>query len=296
MYAAKAAGRGTLRFFQPAMQEAVEDRLALTADLRRALAEGGLSLVYQAQIDRSGRCFGAEALLRWEHCTRGAIAPNVIIPLAERHGLINPLEEWVLRTACETLKSWEADPLTCKLQLAVNVSAHQLNRKSFVTSVEEALRDTGADPTLLSIELTEHVMLDNIEDVSAVMLRLKALGVSFALDDFGTGYSSLSYMKRLPIDALKIDQSFVRDLEVDGSDREIVRTIVSIAQTLQLAVIAEGVETEMQALLLRQMGCHAYQGYLFAKPMPLADFSAFLGREGDADKGASAGKLAEARA
>ena len=247
-------------------------------------------------MDRSGRCFGAEGLLRWYHPTRGPIPPNVIIPLAERHGLINPLEEWVLRTACETLKAWEADPLTCKLQLAVNVSAHQLNRRGFVTSVQEALSETGADPTLLSLELTEHVMLDNIEDVSAIMLRLKALGISFALDDFGTGYSSLSYMKRLPIDALKIDQSFVRDIEFDQSDREIVQTIVNIAQALQLAVIAEGVETQMQAILLRQLGCHAYQGYLFAKPMPLASFAAYLRGEADARTAASAGTLAQGAA
>jgi EAL domain-containing protein (putative c-di-GMP-specific phosphodiesterase class I) len=250
------------------MQRQIEDRLALTSDLREAISGNLLALVYQPQVDRSGRCFGAEALLRWLHPTRGQVPPTDIVALADRHGLINQLEEWVLRAACATLSAWQREPLTRDLQLAVNVSAHQLNRNGFVATVRQALAESGADPRRLSLELTEHVMLDNINDVSEVMRELKALGVSFALDDFGTGYSSLSYLKRLPIDALKIDRSFVRDLETDQSDREIVQTIVNIASSLQVSVIAEGVETDMQALLLRQMGCGAYQGYRFGKPMP----------------------------
>jgi EAL domain-containing protein (putative c-di-GMP-specific phosphodiesterase class I) len=186
------------------------------------------------------------------------------------------IDRWVLETGCATLKSWAADPTTRDLQLAVNISAHQLNRKDFVAGIRDALDRTGADPTRLKLELTEHAMLDDPEEVGSAMRELRDLGIGFALDDFGTGYSSLSYLKRLPIDTLKIDRSFVRDIEADPSDREIVQTILNIARSLRVAVIAEGVETEMQALLLRQLGCHAFQGYFFARPMPLDDFLARL--------------------
>jgi EAL domain-containing protein (putative c-di-GMP-specific phosphodiesterase class I) len=189
---------------------------------------------------------------------------------------MSAIDEFVLTTACRTLKSWEADPLTCDLRLAVNIGAQQLTRPDFVAGVERALNAAGVRPDRLKLELTEHVMLDDIEDVSRVMLRLKEIGVTFAIDDFGTGYSSLSYLKRLPIDTLKIDRSFVRDLESDPSDREIVQTILNIARSLHVSVIAEGVETEMQALLLRQMGCQFFQGYLYARPMPLDAFTARL--------------------
>lgn len=281
MYEAKAAGRDTLRLFAPAMQERIEERSALTADLRDAISGSRLALSYQPQVDRAGTCFGAEALLRWEHPTRGFIPPPEIIALAEQQGFINALEEWVLNAACLTLRAWQDDPLTRGLLLAVNVTAHQLNRRGFVDAVKDVLAESGADPGKLSLELTEHVMLDEIDAVSEVMLELKALGIGFALDDFGTGYSSLSYLKRLPIDALKIDRSFVRDLETDPSDREIVQTIVNIAASLKVAVVAEGVETEMQALLLRQMGCDFYQGYLFGEPMPEADLLCYLSGQAD---------------
>jgi EAL domain-containing protein (putative c-di-GMP-specific phosphodiesterase class I) len=188
------------------------------------------------------------------------------------------IDKFVLRTACRTLKGWESDPLTRDIRLAVNVSAPQLTRHDFVANVEDALGEAGARADRLVLELTEHVMLDDIDEVSAVMLRLKNIGVSFAIDDFGTGYSSLSYLKRLPIDTLKIDRSFVRDLESDPSDREIVQTILNIARSLHVSVIAEGVETKMQWLLLRQMGCRIFQGYLFARPMPLDAFLATLRR------------------
>ncbi|MBA3517409.1 MAG: EAL domain-containing protein [Rhizobiales bacterium] len=276
MYEAKSLGRGTLRFFQEEMQEVVEDRLALTSDLRRALVEGHFALAYQALVDRSGRWFGAEALLRWTHPTRGPIPPGEFIPLAERSGLMGAIDKWVLHAACATQREWQRDPATRDLRLSVNVSAHQLNRTGFVAAVEGALRETGADPSRLTLELTEHVMLNDIDDVSAALLHLKERGVSFALDDFGTGYSSLSYLKRLPIDTLKIDRSFVRDIESDPSDREIVQTILNIAASLEVSTIAEGVETEMQAVLLRQRGCKAFQGFLFAMPMPLDAFLAEL--------------------
>lgn len=281
MYEAKAAGRGTVRFYREAMQVAAAETLVLTSDLRQALVDGNLALHYQPLMDRAGRRIGAEALLRWQHPTRGIVSAADFIPLAERSGLMGTIDRWVLRTACGTLKAWEADKLTRHLQLAVNIGARQLSRMDFATVVESALSETGADPNRLTLELTEHVMLDDIEEVSATMGRLKALGVRFALDDFGTGYSSLSYLKRLPFDTLKIDHSFVRDIETDPSDREIVQTIVNIARSMKIAVVAEGVETEMQALLLRQMGCNAFQGYLFARPEPLDLFTAGL-RSGDA--------------
>jgi diguanylate cyclase (GGDEF)-like protein len=272
MYEAKAAGRGSLRFFEASMQDEAERRLALMTDLREALAAGELCLAFQPQFDANGRCFGAEALIRWESKQRGTVDPNEFVPLAERTGLSERLDEFVLNSACIALRNLADDESTRSISLSVNISANQLNREGFVATVERAVHESGADPRLLTLELTEHMMLTDIEAVSHTMRRLKALGVKFALDDFGTGYSSLSYLKRLPIDTLKIDQSFIRDLENDPSDRVIVQTILNIARTLQLSVIAEGVETYIQALLLRQLGCHAYQGYLFARPMPLAEF------------------------
>jgi diguanylate cyclase (GGDEF)-like protein/PAS domain S-box-containing protein len=279
MYEAKAAGRGTVRFFREAMQVAAADRMALTSDLRRAHAEAKLTLHYQPLIESSGRCFGAEALLRWSHPTRGPITPAEFIPLAERSGFMGSIDKWVLRTACATLREWALDPLTRDLQLAVNVSAGQLNGPGFVEFVDETLRETGANPRRLALELTEHAMLDDIEAVGGSMLMLKAMGVRLSLDDFGTGYSSLSYLKRLPIDTLKIDGSFVSDIEGDQSGRAIVQSILNIARNLDVSVIAEGVETEMQAILLRQFGCHSFQGYFFAKPMPLEDFRAYLAED-----------------
>ncbi len=276
MHEAKAAGRGTLRFFKDEMQIAAAERLALTSDLRQAHREGTLSLHFQPVVDGSGRCTGAEGLLRWNHPTRGLIAAGEFIPLAERSGFMGSIDKWVLGTACATLRQWEHDPRTRSLQLAVNVSAHEMNRMDFVDIVENALAESGARADRLTLELTEHVMLDDIDAVTAVMLRLKALGLHFAIDDFGTGYSSLSYLKRLPIDTLKIDKSFVRDIESDQSDREIVQTILNIARSLNVSVVAEGVETELQAVLLRQLGCHAFQGYLFAKPLPPERFMSYL--------------------
>ena len=275
MYEAKGAGRGRVRFFRAEMQVAAADRLALTSDLRRAHADGHLTLHYQPQVDSTGRWLGAEALIRWNHPIRGPISAAEFIPLAEQSGFMATIDKWVLRNACATLKSWD-DDLTRDLQLAVNVGAHQLSSVDFVAFVEQTLAETGADPRRLSLELTEHVMLADIDEVVATMRRLKELGVQFALDDFGTGYSSLSYLKRLPFDTLKIDQSFVRDIETDPNDREIVQTIVNIARSMKVSIVAEGVETQMQALLLKQMGCHVFQGYFFARPKALGDFVAGL--------------------
>jgi diguanylate cyclase (GGDEF)-like protein/PAS domain S-box-containing protein len=276
MYEAKRAGRGMLRFFEEKMQSEAADQLALTSELRRAPKEGQLMLYYQPIVEGPGRCIGAESLLRWNHPARGLVSAGEFIALAERSGFMGSIDTWVLKAACATLKEWEADPLTRDLQLSVNVSAQELNRMEFVKVVEDALAQSGARPDRLTLELTEHVMLDDFRAVNAVMQRLQALGLHFALDDFGTGYSSLSYLKRLPIDALKIDQSFVRDIETNESDREIVQTILHIARSLKVSVIAEGVETELQAMLLKQFGCRTYQGYLFGRPMPEEAFRQFL--------------------
>jgi len=285
MYEAKSADRGALRFFEPRMEVAASDRLALTSELRRAHSEGGLELHYQPIVTATGRCVSAEALLRWNHPTRGLIAAGEFIKLAEHSGLIGSIDSWVLRAACGTLKRWEDDPQTRDLRLAINVSAQQFSRPDFVANVEAALAESGARADRLTLEITEHVMLDDIEVVATVMRRLQALGLSFALDDFGTGYSSLSYLKRLPIDAVKIDRSFVHDIESDESDREIVQTILSMARSLKIAVIAEGVETELQSILLRQFGCHAFQGYLFGRPAPEEDFRAHVeAMNADADR------------
>jgi diguanylate cyclase (GGDEF)-like protein/PAS domain S-box-containing protein len=276
MYEAKSAGRGALRFFEKEMQIAAADRLALTSNLRHATRDGQMLLYYQPLVDATGRCVGAEALLRWNHPTRGLLNAGQFIPLAERSGFMGSIDTWTLGAACAALKEWEHDPQLCDLQLAFNVSAHEMNRVEFGDLVEAALRESGARGDKLVLELTEHVMLDDIETVTKVMHRLQSLGLRFAIDDFGTGYSSLSYLKRLPIDTLKIDKSFVRDIETDQSGREIIQTILNIARSLKISVVAEGVETELQAVLLRQLGCHYFQGYLFAKPMPADEFRAYV--------------------
>jgi diguanylate cyclase (GGDEF)-like protein/PAS domain S-box-containing protein len=276
MYRAKAAGRGTVRFYDPAMQVALQLRAALETDLRRALSEGQLRLAYQLQVDARNRAVGAEVLLRWQHPERGPIPPMDFIPLAEETGLIVPIGQWVLETACMQLAGWAREPATRELRLSVNVSARQFRQPDFVQRVERALNDNGAEPSRLRLELTESLLLDNINDCIAKMQSLKSIGVGFALDDFGTGYSSLSYLKRLPLDELKIDRSFIRDIATDPSDAVIVQTIIGMANNLGLTVIAEGVETAEQVAFLGRHGCGAYQGWFFGRPVPLPDFEAAL--------------------
>ena len=275
MYQAKAAGRNTLRFFDPDMQAAVTARAAMEADLRHGLQKNEFFLHYQPQVDDHGHMFGAEALLRWQHPRRGLVSPADFIPLAEETGLILPIGHWVLNTACAQLVAWEARPELAHLTLAVNVSARQFRHGDFVEQVLAVLDHTGANPQKLKLELTESLLLDDVEDIIAKMTALKAHGVGFSLDDFGTGYSSLSYLKRLPLDQLKIDQSFVRDVLSDPNDAAIARTIVALAQSLRLDVIAEGVETQEQRDFLERNGCLAYQGYLFSRPLPLEAFEQF---------------------
>jgi diguanylate cyclase (GGDEF)-like protein/PAS domain S-box-containing protein len=276
MYQAKAAGRNTLRFFDPEMQAAVNARAALEVDLRRAIEDQQFVLHYQPQLDAGNRVVGGEALLRWQHPTRGLVPPNEFIRAAEETGLIIPIGQWVLETVCEQLAEWSQQPELAPLSLALNVSARQFHNADFIFHVISALERTCANPQRLKLELTESLLLDDVEDVIAKMNMLKELGTGFSLDDFGTGYSSLSYLKRLPLDQLKIDQSFVRDVLTDANDASIARTVVVLAQNLGLSVIAEGVETEGQRDFLIENGCLAFQGYLFSRPLPLADFEAFV--------------------
>ncbi|MDP1982024.1 MAG: EAL domain-containing protein [Sulfuritalea sp.] len=266
MYQAKAAGRNTLRFFDPEMQAAVTARALLDTDLRRALGEGQFMLHYQPQVDTDGRVTGAEALVRWQHPRRGLVFPAEFIHQAEATRLIMPLGNWVLETACKQLVAWETQADTAHLTVAVNVSGRQFYQTDFVDQVLAVLQLTGANPRRLKLEVTESLLLHDIEDIVGKMAALKDEGVSFSLDDFGTGYSSLSYLKRLPLDQLKIDQSFVRDVLTDGNDAAISRTIIALGQSLGLAVIAEGVETQAQFEFLANQGCHAFQGNLFGKP------------------------------
>ena len=277
MYQAKAAGRNTLRFFDPALQAAVADRVALEADLRYGLEHGELALFYQPIVDDTGTVTGVEALSRWVHPQRGMVAPATFIPMAEETGLILPLGRWVLQTACSQLVAWGADPMTQDVSIAVNVSAREFRQPEFANHVIETLRTTGASPKRLQLELTESLLLGDVQDAIRKMEQLKALGVRFSLDDFGTGYSSLSYLKRLPLDQLKIDQSFVRDVLTDPNDAAIARTVVALAQSLGLSVVAEGVETEGQRDFLLASGCKAFQGYLFGSPVPVHELD-LLGR------------------
>ncbi|WP_370654649.1 EAL domain-containing protein [Rhodoferax sp.] len=280
MYQSKTAGRNTLRFFDPAMQAMVTDRAALEVDLREAVRQQQFILHYQPQVIGDGRLTGAEALLRWQHPRRGLVSPAEFIPLAEETGLILPLGLWVLETACTQLATWANQPKTAHLSLAVNVSANQLHQADFVDQVLAVLGRTGANPKRLKLELTESLLVSDVENTIAKMSALKAHGVGFSLDDFGTGYSSLSYLKRLPLDQLKIDQGFVRDILIDPNDAAIAKMVIALADSLALTVIAEGVEIEAQRGFLAQLGCHAYQGYLFSRPLPVQEFEAFAGRVG----------------
>ena len=276
MYQAKTAGRNTLRFFDPDMQAVVTARAGLETDLRSALMQEEFLLHFQPQIHQSGRCVGVEALVRWAHPQRGMVSPAQFIPLAEETGLILPLGRWVLHTACKLLASWQSDPALSHLTMAVNVSSRQFRHASFVDDVARVLAITGAPSAQLKLELTESLLVEDMETTIATMTALRSYGVGFSLDDFGTGYSSLSYLKRMPLDQLKIDQSFVRDLLTDPNDAAIVDTIIGLSRSLGLDVIAEGVETPEQCALLARAGCQLYQGYLFSKALSVDVLDSFL--------------------
>jgi EAL domain-containing protein (putative c-di-GMP-specific phosphodiesterase class I) len=278
MYKSKSTGRNAMCFFDPAMQRVVVERAALEMDLRTAIEKQQFTLYYQPQVSGDGRATGAEALIRWQHPHRGMLLPNNFITLAEETGLILPLGQWVLETACAQLALWATQPEMAHLTVSVNVSAQQFREFDFVGKVMAAINRFGAIPNRLKLELTESLFVDNVGDIVNKMIALKANGVAFSLDDFGTGYSSLSYLRRLPLSQLKIDKLFVRDVLNDLNDAAIARAIVTLAQNLGIGVIAEGVETKLQRDFLASIGCHAYQGYFFSRPLPVVDFEKFAQR------------------
>ncbi|GGO76956.1 hypothetical protein GCM10011348_05390 [Marinobacterium nitratireducens] len=277
MYQAKASGRNRVRFFNPKMQADVDARAELESDMREGLRREEFFLAYQPFVDAGGRLLGAEVLVRWRHPQRGLVSPAEFIPLAEDNGAILPLGSWILRGACRQLVAWSAQPAMAGLKLAVNISAKQLHHPDFVAEVLQVLDETGANPDRLELELTESHLVEDVEAMIGKMQRLRARGVHFSLDDFGTGYSSLSYLKRLPLDHLKIDQSFVRDLLTDCNDEAIVSMVIALGRSLDLAVIAEGVETEAQWRRLLELGCDQFQGYLFGHPGPVEALPASVG-------------------
>lgn len=276
MYQAKGAGRNAVRFFDPATQASIEARAALESDLRRAVARNQFVLHYQPQVDAQGRCFGAEALIRWQHPERGLIAPGTFIPLAEETGLISPIGHWVLAEACKHLAGWHTAPHTRHLSMAINVSARQFSHPTFVQEVRELITYHGVDPHLLKLELTESLFIAHPDEVIARMQELVSLGIRFSLDDFGTGFSSLGYLKRLPLSQIKIDRSFTDDILADQHDNAICKAIVALSRTMELEVIAEGIETQAQWDLLLNLGCRLGQGYLFGRPMPAEQFATWL--------------------
>jgi diguanylate cyclase (GGDEF)-like protein len=279
LYRAKDSGRNCIQLFRNTMQKAASERLRLENDLRLALARGEFELHFQPQVDaRNNQIIGAEALLRWCHPTLGAQSPALFIHVLEESGLILEVGGWVLAEACHACAQLLKDGLVdaSQFSLCVNISPRQFRQNDFVERVESSLAASKLPAGMLKLEITEGIVIQNIDDTIAKMNRLKRVGVSFAMDDFGTGYSSLTYLKRLPVDVLKIDQSFVRDATLDVNDAEIIRAIVAMARSLGLAMIAEGVEQRDQLDFLQQQGCHHYQGYLFSKPVPLTQFRSLL--------------------
>ena len=272
MYHAKGAGRNTLRFFDPEMQTLTAQRFALQNEIRDALQQQQFQLYYQAQFNQHGKVVGAEGLIRWLHPQRGMIPPLEFIPIAEESGLILPLGNWILAAACAQLVEWSKSPHTADIILSINVSARQFQHPQFVEQLLATIEQTGAAPNRLKLELTESMLVANQQDIITKMDALKRQGIKFSLDDFGTGYSSLSYLKRLPISELKIDKSFVKDVLIDPNDAAIARMVIRLAQSMELTVIAEGVETKEQRDWLESEGCFKYQGYFFGRPVPIAEF------------------------
>ena len=277
MYDSKSSGRNKVRFFDPDMQKTMELRASLEDDLRSAITKGQLKLYYQIQLNQQRQPIGAEALVRWIHPTRGMVPPNEFIPVAEDSSLIVEIGNWVLESACAQIALWSKDKKTSKLVIAANISAKQFVQPDFVNTIDTLLKKHKIEPSRLKLELTESVLIEDIKSVVTKMNALRdTLGVGLSLDDFGTGYSSLSYLKQLPLDQVKIDQSFVRDMTTDASDAIMVKNIIDMAHNFGLNVIAEGVETEEQLNLLKKNGCKSYQGYLFSKPIPVEHFEEML--------------------
>lgn len=278
MYQAKSEGRNALRFFDPKMQQAINARAILENDLRNAIKQKQFELYYQIQVDENNQPLGAEALIRWHHPVRGLVYPATFIELAEETGHILAIGQWVLETVCAQLKVWQQAPLTQHLSISLNISAKQFAQRDFAEQVKTIIAHHGINPERLNLELTESLLLQNVEETIDIMNALKIIGIRFELDDFGTGYSSLQYLKKLPLYQLKIDQSFVRDIATDDNDHAIVKTIIAMARGLGLNVIAEGVETVEQMQHLLNKGCMRYQGYLFSKPVPITEFEALLSK------------------
>lgn len=276
LHYAKSSGRNAMRFFDPKMRLDVSSRVNMESGLREALLRDQFTLQYQPQLNGEGGVIGAEALLRWHHPLRGTVSPAEFIPAAEECGLILPIGNWVLETTCRQLALWARQTHMADLIVAVNVSAHQFHQADFVDQVLAALERSGANPHRLKLELTESSLVTNVASIAAKMNALKAKGVSFSLDDFGTGYSSLSYLKQLPLDQLKIDQGFIRNILTDPIDAAIAKMVIGLANSMDMSVIAEGVETEDQRYFLAAIGCNNYQGYLFSRPLPLHELEAFV--------------------
>ena len=274
MYRAKERGRNALAYFEPAMQEAVAERYALDRELREAVRERSFELYLQSQVNGDGKVIGAEALVRWRHPQRGLVMPARFIPLAEDSGLIVPMGEWVLHEVCLLIARLDAEGRG--LRIAVNVSPRQFHQADFVQRIKEILAATGADPTYLTLEITENLLIEHASESVARMTELGALGLRFSIDDFGTGYSSLSRLKAFQVNRLKIDRSFVQDITANPDDAAICNSVIRLGQSLNIEVIAEGVETASQMEVLLRMGCTEMQGYHFARPMPAGEFAAFV--------------------
>ncbi len=278
MYRAKDSGKNTVQFYLPSMQHAAEARLNLQNALQRAISNDEFRLFYQSKVDKHGKTVGCEALIRWTHPETGNVPPNEFIPVAEDTGQILRIGNWVLETGLNRLKDWSDQHQHIEFNIAINVSPHQFYQPDFIQHVQKALKQSGADPRRLTLEMTEGVFIGNLEDAIAKMNALRQMGIRISIDDFGTGYSSLSYLKNLPVDELKIDHSFVRDIIADASDAKLVETIITMARQFDIDIVAEGVETTDQYEFLRAKGCDYYQGYLFSKPLPEQDFEALLAK------------------
>ena len=276
MYEAKKSGRNNIRFFDPEMQKNISDSVRLDHDLRLAIKQKEFDLYYQMQVNNIGKPVGAEALIRWIGSNDEVIFPLSFIPIAENTGLIFPIGEWVIDKACAQLQKWQQHEETSALTISINVSALEFKQPGFVEQVRSAVSRYDISPSNLSIELTESTLLEDFDSIISKMNELTKFGIKFELDDFGTGYSSLQYLKKLPVTRLKIDQSFVHDIDTDDSDKKLVHAIINMARSLDIRVIAEGVETQDQLQFLQNSGCDSYQGYFFGKPLPIADFESAL--------------------
>jgi predicted signal transduction protein with EAL and GGDEF domain len=273
LYRAKAEGRSSIRFFEADMDRMLHDRRALQADLALAVSRNELQLFYQPQARISGQIIGFEALLRWDHLRRGFVPPDTFIPLAEESGLIDQIGEWVLREACREAASWRKP-----LQIAINLSPIQLRQTELVPLVHSVLLESGLAPERLVLEITEGALMDDYSRAVSILRRLKALGIRIAMDDFGTGYSSLSYLQSFPFDKIKIDQTFIANLERSAQSAAIVRSVLGLGRSLDLITVAEGVETQAQLEVLRREGCDEMQGYLIGRPQPIGEYSDMIGR------------------